>query len=445
MEFHNPQLLPLIPEGVRRAHHVHEPYDTRFRAAARMLQALWRESRALPAGRHVSESGAVRRLGSKLATDAARSRRQLPQPRVFGLARCDLAYREPGALIDAERLWSNLLSSMPLAYNLLAPLKADKALGAARLPRLLPGQVKAVAHLQFEHSPGRGDPTFTADGTAFDAFLATRDGDRRKSFIAIEVKYSESMTEPAARLRPRYDELSRAQRPLPRRRRPRSAATRCNSSGASTCSPQAMVDSQLYDHGMLRPDRAAPKPRGPNRRPPLRGSPRPDAAKVPFIRLDLEDVHRRRYRQGRARPTTPPRSTSATPTSRRFINWSAPPASPRPAGRARDQAAGRKRGRKGQRQTAVEGVTARRNGLLDIKSLGHAPQHSGEQFLGVQSQRAGDRHELHQIETAIAVLDFADKLLRLAEARGQLHLRHARAFAGGDQGLAKGIIRGGKQ
>src|ERR1700730_5783668 len=38
--------LPLIPANVLKKHCVHEPLDTRFRSAARLLQALWREDRA---------------------------------------------------------------------------------------------------------------------------------------------------------------------------------------------------------------------------------------------------------------------------------------------------------------------------------------------------------------------------------------------------------------
>ncbi len=35
--------LPLIPTNVLKKHRVHEPLDTRFRSAARLLEALWRE------------------------------------------------------------------------------------------------------------------------------------------------------------------------------------------------------------------------------------------------------------------------------------------------------------------------------------------------------------------------------------------------------------------
>src|SRR5580704_10382785 len=34
--------IPLIPASILKKHRVHEPLDTRFRSAARLLQALWR-------------------------------------------------------------------------------------------------------------------------------------------------------------------------------------------------------------------------------------------------------------------------------------------------------------------------------------------------------------------------------------------------------------------
>ena len=48
-----------------RSHHVHEPLDTRFRSAARLLQALWREDRGLPIGSYLNEDGNRRKLGAE--------------------------------------------------------------------------------------------------------------------------------------------------------------------------------------------------------------------------------------------------------------------------------------------------------------------------------------------------------------------------------------------
>ena len=68
-EFGKPlhQLL-LIPANVLEKHHVHEPLDTRFRCAARLLQALWREDRAGP-----SRSAAMSATTASGANSAAAS------------------------------------------------------------------------------------------------------------------------------------------------------------------------------------------------------------------------------------------------------------------------------------------------------------------------------------------------------------------------------------
>jgi hypothetical protein len=62
--------LPLIPADVLKKHRVHEPLDTRFRSAARLFQALWREDRAC-------RSGALSaRMANAANSEAASRRRQ---------------------------------------------------------------------------------------------------------------------------------------------------------------------------------------------------------------------------------------------------------------------------------------------------------------------------------------------------------------------------------
>lgn len=290
MDFHSPPLLPLLSEKLRRDHHVYEKYDTRFRAAARMLQTLWRARTGIAIGSHQSAHGDKRPLGSRISVEAARAGANFLSADIFGQARCDMAYREPGALVDLERLWSNLLSSMPLAFNLIAPLKADKKLARRVLAQLLPGVAKEIVHIAFEHSPGRGDPTFTADGTAFDAIAATRTPGGGRGFIAIEVKYSESLNEPEPRLRARYDELSRSSGLY---EDPEDEALRANplqSFWRGHMLAQSMCDTGLYDHGvfvLIAPRQNMDVQRG-ARLYADRLARRPD--KVAFVSLALEDV-----------------------------------------------------------------------------------------------------------------------------------------------------------
>ena len=67
------QLLPLIPAEVLKKHKIEIPLDTRFRAAARLLQALWRVERNLPIGDYIGEDGERRELGSRISQAAGRT------------------------------------------------------------------------------------------------------------------------------------------------------------------------------------------------------------------------------------------------------------------------------------------------------------------------------------------------------------------------------------
>ncbi len=62
----------------------------------------------------------------------------------------------------------------------------------------------------FEHSPGRGDPRFTADRTAYDIVLRGRDATGARGLICIEIKYSEPGNEPAPPPHPRHTQIAHA-------------------------------------------------------------------------------------------------------------------------------------------------------------------------------------------------------------------------------------------
>ena len=98
--------LPLIPANVLKKHRVHEPLDTRFRSAARLLQALWREDQDLPIGSYVGEDGKRRKLGSRIAEGAGRGGGNFLTPEIAHTARREAAYREVKVDYDRSRLVS---------------------------------------------------------------------------------------------------------------------------------------------------------------------------------------------------------------------------------------------------------------------------------------------------------------------------------------------------
>lgn len=201
--------LPLIPKHILKAQKVHEPADHRFMSAARLLQSLWREERNLPIGSYRNLKGQKKRLGSRLGLDSGKKGMNFLTPEIAELVYKEYVYQEIGAFIDEERLWTNLLSSQPLCFNLFGMLKLDDGKANRFFRYLFPDYVESVEGIYFEHSPARGNPDYTDDFTAFDVLVECTTPKGKSGHIAIEVKYSESMTEPLAQLRPRYDELSR--------------------------------------------------------------------------------------------------------------------------------------------------------------------------------------------------------------------------------------------
>lgn len=209
MDLFPPDRLPLVPEALLKAHKVYSPNDSRFRACARLLQALHREAAGWTMGSHVNPRGQKRKMGHLLATYEGAAGGNFLSPEVHRLARRELAYREPGALWDETRLYSNMLSSTPMALNLFGPIKLDRDLAEAFVREIAPDLAGRVCAVTFEHSPGRGDPHFLADGTAFDVAICIRQDDGKRTFIGIETKYSETCAEAEPRMRERYDDLAR--------------------------------------------------------------------------------------------------------------------------------------------------------------------------------------------------------------------------------------------
>ncbi len=202
---------PLVPEKILKDHSAFCVIDTRFRAAARLLQCLWLGDHDIPTAS--SDAGDTfdgpSAFGNILSPEAAYAGRNFLSPAIHRLALQEWLMCEEDAAIDDERLFGNALSSMPLVFNMFAPMAIDRRLATAVFRELLPGFVRSVERIQFEHSPGRRDERFLADRSAVDIAVQVITPTGEPGTIFIEVKYSESMEGPAARMRDRYNEASR--------------------------------------------------------------------------------------------------------------------------------------------------------------------------------------------------------------------------------------------
>ena len=242
--------LPFVPETILRQHRAFISTDNRFRAAARLLQALWREDRNLPIGVHPGREGKTRRLGSSIAMSAGMTGANFIHPAIARLAKREMIYREAGAAYDDIRLLTNLLSSQPLVFNLFGPLKLDLATATAVFDVLAPGFMSEITEILFEHSPGRGDLRFSGDGTAFDLLVRGFGPAGQRRFIAIEVKYSESGQEPLPRFSGRYDEIAPGSGLFIDATNPALRANPAQQLFRQMCLAHTMIETGLYDEGL---------------------------------------------------------------------------------------------------------------------------------------------------------------------------------------------------
>lgn len=83
-----------------------------------------------------------------------------------------------------------------------------QSLGQSLSTELLPSRVGKVTGLEFEYSPGRREPKYTGDRTAFDVYVTFEIPRGEKGFIGIEVKYHENLQGQPSPHRPKYDGIA---------------------------------------------------------------------------------------------------------------------------------------------------------------------------------------------------------------------------------------------
>lgn len=93
-----------------------------------------------------------------------------------------------GGTLEEDRLRRNMLSSMPLCFNIFGPLRAEPVF-AAVVSEVFDIDAASVDTVECEWAPDKA--LHLNDRTAFDAFVEYRDSAGRLCFLAIETKYTE--------------------------------------------------------------------------------------------------------------------------------------------------------------------------------------------------------------------------------------------------------------
>ena len=110
--------------------------------------------------------------------------------------------KKPYETIESDRLFNNLLSSQPMAFNLFCPLrqmlKESPEIATKVIKSALPKHpIHRVTKVDLEFIP-EIYKELTGDKSAMDAIIEFKDKDGKDGFIAIETKYSENLGSNAA-------------------------------------------------------------------------------------------------------------------------------------------------------------------------------------------------------------------------------------------------------
>ncbi|MBL0194005.1 MAG: hypothetical protein IPQ09_07225 [Myxococcales bacterium] len=181
-----------------------DPATTAWKQRARSGQARWREAHGHPIGAHPYRGGSkATPVGSRLELGFARSSgANFLTPGALAAVRARLAAPEKYQMISEERLWADLLSSMPLCFNLFGDLASSHEAATRAVRAWWPDAPDAPesdrTEVRFEYSPGRRDPSFLGNQSAFDAAFEIAMGSDKRAIVGIETKYHEhAIAEPA--------------------------------------------------------------------------------------------------------------------------------------------------------------------------------------------------------------------------------------------------------
>ncbi|MEU0312009.1 hypothetical protein [Nocardioides sp. NPDC006273] len=130
--------------------------------------------------------------GTKLLDADAEAGANFLTPEIHRIARARVEAKQDHQTLDAKRLYRDLLSSMPMAFNLFgeASLPENHA-SRHQLAELFGAPYAETSAILFEWSPGRGSDRYTRDRTAFDVALVLGRPTAPLTVLGVETKYHE--------------------------------------------------------------------------------------------------------------------------------------------------------------------------------------------------------------------------------------------------------------
>lgn len=185
---------------------------TAFKRSVRLHQARWREANGHPMGSQKIK-GSARRVGSRMESAYAKqTMANFLSPGVRQAVIDRVRKKEALQTLNTDLLYADLMSSLPLSFNLFGELAMDPRRAEAAMRAWWPQIAAQAVTLKLQHSPGRMDPRYLNDRTAFDAAIYYENQFGRRGIIGISTKYAEHASRekaPESERLSRYEEVAR--------------------------------------------------------------------------------------------------------------------------------------------------------------------------------------------------------------------------------------------
>ena len=212
--------VPLVSDDELKAQHClekrtdrvsGEPDVTAFKRWARLHQAHWREAQEFPIGSQPyrpKPDQTSRLIGSRIEygynaePGTVFSDANFLTKTAFESAKSRVLNPQPGQTLCVDRLFYDLLSSMPMCFNLFGELAKDLDLADRAVHEWWADVPGRVIDVRFEWSPGRwvrreyGDE-YLGNRSAFDVAFEMDMGDGTHGVLGVETKYHEHCEKPS--------------------------------------------------------------------------------------------------------------------------------------------------------------------------------------------------------------------------------------------------------
>ena len=165
--------------------------DTKYVELCRRMQSIYRQEIGLPIAPYKGH------MYGNYISNGKESGANFLADYIHAHALERIRNKRPYEMIQEDRLFNNLLSSQPMAFNLFCPLQKLRSeapqVATIAIKAALPCyDIALVKEVALEFIPEKYKD-ITGDKSAMDAIIRYVDSEGKNCFIAIETKYSESL------------------------------------------------------------------------------------------------------------------------------------------------------------------------------------------------------------------------------------------------------------